>query len=43
MANPSAEDNQAWVRDRIAEAGLTEQTERDALAVIEFRQELGEL
>jgi hypothetical protein len=36
-------DHKKWVKDKIAEAGLTEETEVKALAVIEFGKELTRL
>lgn len=36
----TAEENQQWVQNKIAEAGLTEQVELEALQIIEARQEM---
>ena len=39
MAN-SAEENQAWVRDAIAAAGLTDQVEAEAAEIAQARIEM---
>lgn len=36
-------DHEKWIREKIAEAGLTEETEVAALAVIEFGKEMARL